>query len=77
MKNDLAQNLNFSERKSETAHFWKIQNFIKSERFDGFFLNSIPSVLEHWYPHKELFSSHAWKLRQLERLQTLKKFKSS
>ena len=25
----------------------KIQNFIKSERFDGFFINSIPNFVEH------------------------------
>ena len=27
--------------------FRKIQNFIKSERFEGFFSNSIPSVLDY------------------------------
>ena len=37
----------------------KIQNFIKSERFDWFFSNSIPNVLEHWSLDKELFSSIA------------------
>ena len=41
--------------------FWKIQNFIKSERSHGFFFsNLIPfflNVLEHWSHYKELFSS--------------------
>ena len=45
--NYLAQNLNFAELWVKML-FRKIQNFIKSERSDGFLPNSISNVLEHW-----------------------------
>ena len=47
MKNYLAQNFNLVELASKMPCFRKIQNFIKSERSDGFSSNLIPNVLEH------------------------------
>ena len=41
MKNSLAQNLNLAELRAKMLFFWKNQNFIKSERSNGFFPNSI------------------------------------
>ena len=52
IKNYLA-NLNFARLGAKMPFFWKIQNFIKSENFDGFFLNLIPNVLEHQSLYKE------------------------
>ena len=39
--------LEFRGTRSQNALFQKIQNFIKSERFKGFFSNSIRNVFEH------------------------------
>ena len=46
MKNYLVRNLNFAELRAKPYFFWKIPNFIKSERFNKFFPNSIPKVLD-------------------------------
>ena len=47
MENYSARNLNSTEFRAKLHVFQKNQNFTKSERFDGFFPNSIPSVIEH------------------------------
>ena len=78
LKSYLSHNLNFSELWKNSPFFRVIENFIKSERFDEFFPNLIANLLEHWSLYKELFSSIAWNLRQLERSQKFfKKLKSS
>ena len=63
MKNYLFQNLNLAGLKAKMPFFPKIRNFIKSERSDGFFQNSVSNVLEHWSPYEELLSSIAQNLR--------------
>ena len=59
MKNYFSSKREFRKSWSENAFFRNIQNLIKSGRFEGFFLISIPNVLEHWSLFKELFSSIA------------------
>ena len=44
MKNYSAQNLNSQNSERNRFFFRKVANFIKSERFDGFFPNSNPNV---------------------------------
>ena len=44
MKKYSAQNYNFAELEAQTPFLKKNQNFIKSERFDGLFPNSIPKL---------------------------------
>ena len=61
----MSQNSNFAELGGKTHFFQKIQNIVKSERFDGYFRNRIPNVLEHWSLNEKLCSS----MRQLERQQ--------
>ena len=63
MENYLAKNLNLAELEAKMPFFRKIQYFIKSERFNGFFPNSIPNVLEDWSLYKELIISIAQNLR--------------
>ena len=48
MKNYLKLISNFWELGVKPHFFCKIQNFIKSKRFDRFFRNLIPNVFEHW-----------------------------
>ena len=57
-KDLLRSKLEFSRTWSRKPFFRKIQNFIRSERSDGFFLNSLPNVLENWSLYKELLSSN-------------------
>ena len=57
MKNYLAHYLIFADPGAKMLFFQKIQSFIKSERFDGFFPNSIPNALEHSSFYKERFYS--------------------
>ena len=45
MKKNSIKNFNFAELGAKPPFFRKTQNFIKSERFDEFFPNSIPNVL--------------------------------
>ena len=63
----LGSKLECSGTWNENAFFRKIRNFVKSERFYGLFPNLIPNILEHLSLYKELFSSIAYNIRQLER----------
>ena len=45
MKNYLVQNVNLAELAAKMPFFRKIQNFIKSQNFQGLFPNSIPTSL--------------------------------
>ena len=65
IKNCSAQNLNLAELGAKMSFFSKNSKFYKIQRSNGFFLNSIRNVLEHWSRYKELFSWIAQNLRQL------------
>ena len=63
MKNYFVWNFDFAQRGAEVPFCWKIENFMKSQNFDGFFPKFNPNPL---------------KFTTAKRLQTLfEKFKSS